>query len=362
MVTISATPECFTTAQSRNADNRSLSLGLSFLLSLLFLANVFAVQQTDDPGYAKALKLYESGDARGAVAALQPYLKQHKEHADAWHILGVAQYNLGKLKDARKAFEQAVLLRPNHQPSRINLAFIALLANDLKKAEQEASELLTINPKSAEAHYILGQIKLHRGEIPAALAEATASLQANPSYANSYWLKTQVLVNSYADRYKGRAVSSRKDDPERKQKEADRAQLFKAAAASLEQYLALKPKLKSEAFWQGQLEALRAYAGAPGASDPAESMSAATRPTILSRAKATYTEEARSKGVQGEIVIMVVFSADGTLKHPLILRSLGYGLDEQALRAASKIRFAPATRDGKPISVIGNLEFSFNLY
>ncbi len=362
MATNTATREFNSTVQPRKAAARQACLWLSFLFSLVLWANVFAAQQLADPAFAQALNLYKSGDARGAVAALQSYLNQHKEHADAWHVLGLAHYNLGNVKDARKAFEKATMLRPNHEPSHINLAFIALFTNDLKKAEKEASLLLSINPQSAEAHYIFGKIKLDRGDTAGAMTEATASLHANAAYANSYWLKTQALVNSYADRYKNHLVSLKQDDPQRMRKEADRAQLFKAAAENLERYLALNSKLKGAAFWQGQLEALRAYAGAAGASDPAEAMSAATRPTILSREKASYTEEARSRGVQGAIVVMVIFSADGTLKHPLVLKSLGYGLDEATLRAVSKIRFAPATRDGKPISVIGNLEFSFNLY
>lgn len=358
----SATCECKAAFRNLETAKRLIVIWLNLLLSFVLSANAVATQQADDPAFAQAIKLYESGDARGAVSMLQPFLKQHKENADAWHILGLAHYNLGNVKDARKAFEQALSLRPNHEPSRVSLAFIALLANDLKKATQEAAKLLAIKPQSAEAHYILGQVKLHQGDTTGAMAEATASLQANAAYANAYWLKTKALVNSYADRYKNHLVSIKKDDPDRMRKDADRAQVFKAAAESMEQYLALNPKLKGEAFWQGQLEALRAYAGAAGAADPAEAMSAATRPTILSREKATYTEEARRRGVQGVIVIMVIFSAGGTLKHPLVLKSLGYGLDESTLRAVSKIRFTPATRDGKPISVIGNLEFSFNLY
>jgi len=34
----------------------------------------------------------------------------------------------------------------------------------------------------------------------------------------------------------------------------------------------------------------------------------------------------------------------------------------QAIAAARKIRFTPAMRDGKPLTVIGSLEFTFNLY
>lgn len=356
----SATNEYRLTVQpGLKANLQQISLWLSLLLTLVLWVNAFASQQQDDPAYVQALKLYESGDARGAVASLQPYLKQYKEHADAWHILGVAQYNLGKLKDARKAFEQAVLLRPTYEPSRINLAFIALFANDLKKAEQEAAALLSINRQSAEAYYIFGKIKLWRDDIVGALLDADASLKANPDYANSYWLKTQALINSYIERDK---KGLQKYETAPNQTETVQVRVFKAALESLERYLALRPKLKENVFWQQQLEALRTYAGSAEPIDLAESLTGSLRPKILSREKASYTEEARRNGVQGVVKLKVVFSSDGTIKHPLILRSLGHGLDEQCLLAASKIRFTPATRDGKPVSVIANLEYTFNLY
>jgi hypothetical protein len=36
-------------------------------------------------------------------------------------------------------------------------------------------------------------------------------------------------------------------------------------------------------------------------------------------------------------------------------------LTQKAIEAASKIRFEPAMKDGKPVSVRGNLEYSFRL-
>jgi Gram-negative bacterial TonB protein C-terminal len=37
-------------------------------------------------------------------------------------------------------------------------------------------------------------------------------------------------------------------------------------------------------------------------------------------------------------------------------------LTRKAIEATRKIKFNPATKDGEPVSVRGNLEFSFNLY
>ena len=90
-------------------------------------------------------------------------------------------------------------------------------------------------------------------------------------------------------------------------------------------------------------------------------MTADLRPTILYREKAKYTVEARDNGVQGTVVLSVVFNANGKITDIKVIRDLPYGLTENAIAATKKIRFKPAVKDGKPVSVRGQLEFSFNL-
>lgn len=91
-------------------------------------------------------------------------------------------------------------------------------------------------------------------------------------------------------------------------------------------------------------------------------MSAALKPTILYKEKAKYTEEARQNKVQGTVVLNVVFTADGRISNIRVVRGLPDGLTEKAIEAAQKIRFRPAVKNGSPVSVRGNLEFTFNLY
>jgi TonB family protein len=93
-----------------------------------------------------------------------------------------------------------------------------------------------------------------------------------------------------------------------------------------------------------------------------EPMSASLRPTIIYKEKAKYTEEARQNKVQGTVVLNVVFTADGRITNIRVVRGLPDGLTEKAIEAAQRIRFNPAVRAGQPVSVRGNLEFTFNLY
>ena len=69
---------------------------------------------------------------------------------------------------------------------------------------------------------------------------------------------------------------------------------------------------------------------------------------ILSKPVPIYTEEARAKRIEGEVLLEVVLEASGKLRVLRIVRGLGHGLDDAAVHAAEQIRFKPALQDGQP--------------
>jgi TonB family protein len=82
---------------------------------------------------------------------------------------------------------------------------------------------------------------------------------------------------------------------------------------------------------------------------------------ILSKPNPVYTDAARKRGLQGEIVLSVVFTASGKLQVVRVVEGLGYGLNEAACRAAEAIRFKPALRDGQPVDFPATLRVVFQL-
>jgi TonB family protein len=62
-----------------------------------------------------------------------------------------------------------------------------------------------------------------------------------------------------------------------------------------------------------------------------------------------YTDEARNLKLEGEVLLEMNFSANGTLHVNRVVRGLGHGLDEAAVAAANKIKFKPAMRSGQPV-------------
>jgi TonB family protein len=82
---------------------------------------------------------------------------------------------------------------------------------------------------------------------------------------------------------------------------------------------------------------------------------------ILFKPSPAYTDLARSKRIEGEVLLEVLFSATGEITVQRIVRGLGYGLDESAQAAAAQIRFHPAVKDGQPVDSTAVVHIVFEL-
>ena len=83
---------------------------------------------------------------------------------------------------------------------------------------------------------------------------------------------------------------------------------------------------------------------------------------ILEKPEPQYTESARKNQVNGVVVLRAVFSSSGSVTNISVVRGLPDGLSERAIAAARQIRFVPAMKDGRPISMWVQLEYNFNQY
>jgi TonB family protein len=81
----------------------------------------------------------------------------------------------------------------------------------------------------------------------------------------------------------------------------------------------------------------------------ADSGPATTPVEITFKPQPVYTDEARNLKLEGEVLLEVMFGANGSLHVNRVVRGLGHGLDEAAVAAANKMRFKPALRMGQPV-------------
>jgi TonB family protein len=82
---------------------------------------------------------------------------------------------------------------------------------------------------------------------------------------------------------------------------------------------------------------------------------------ILYKPRPAYTGEARRAHIEGDVVLEVLFTGAGTLRVLKVIRGLGYGLEQNALDAAAKIRFRPAREDGHAVDTVAQVRISFQL-
>ena len=82
---------------------------------------------------------------------------------------------------------------------------------------------------------------------------------------------------------------------------------------------------------------------------------------ILSKPKPDYTEDARKEKIEGEVLVRVMFTAAGEVRVLDVVKGLGHGLDQNALRAAQQIKFKPAQRNGQPVDSTATVHIVFEL-
>lgn len=93
----------------------------------------------------------------------------------------------------------------------------------------------------------------------------------------------------------------------------------------------------------------------------AESAVRAVPAEILSKPVPAYTQEAKNLRIEGEVLLEVVLEASGSLKVLRVVRGLGHGLDDNAMKAAEQIHFKPAMKDGQPADSTVVLHIIFQL-
>lgn len=84
--------------------------------------------------------------------------------------------------------------------------------------------------------------------------------------------------------------------------------------------------------------------------------------TIVSKPAPRYTDAARQGNVQGTVTLRVTFNANGGIGSVTPVNSLPSGLTEQAIIAAKKLTFLPATKNGKKYSVTKMVAYTFTIY
>ena len=323
-----------------------------FFVLLVCAANAFA-QQT---GREKAIELYRQAKYSEAADILQRLSKAKETKTDAliWNYLGLTYLETGELKKARKALEKAVDLNPQNADFRVNLAYVHLQERKVDAAQSQIEKAISLDPNSTAAFYLRGTARIWERKYTEALADADRIIAIDPNFSSAYTVKSNAFVFIFGEKIGAGKLPK------------DEIGYLEKSIEALEYCLKNCKDNTSARVQTEKLEAMKAFYDyfkrEPGATQPIVLDESRTPLKILTKPHARYTDKARQMNITGTISVYVLFAANGTIPHIIILNSLGYGLDEQVLNAARQIKFEPELKNGTPVSVVRKVSYSFDIY
>ncbi len=123
------------------------------------------------------------------------------------------------------------------------------------------------------------------------------------------------------------------------------------------------PKKATSEDWQDKILSIIYFGQNPEIqADSAINKNSTTNVKIIKKTFPSFTDLARANQTYGTIRLSVLFLANGRVGLIVPLNFLTDGLTESAINAAKNIRFEPAVTDGKTISTLKQIEYSFATY
>ena len=74
-----------------------------------------------------------------------------------------------------------------------------------------------------------------------------------------------------------------------------------------------------------------------------------------------YPPLALQAGIEGRVIVQFIIDKNGQVLHPTVIRGIGGGCDEEAVRAVLKAKFQPGLQRGRPIAVRYTLPITFRI-
>lgn len=79
------------------------------------------------------------------------------------------------------------------------------------------------------------------------------------------------------------------------------------------------------------------------------------------QSKIVYPAMAMSAGIEGRVIVQFTISKEGNVLNPFIVRGIGGGCDEEAIRAVKEAKFRPGMQRGRAVQVRYTLPITFKL-
>ncbi|HEY9231526.1 MAG TPA: TonB family protein [Blastocatellia bacterium] len=270
--------------------------------------------------------------AAGAILFMPARVVQQSGSSLEEHLTKSRQASAAKdYKVARNEAREALKLNKHSPEANLLLALASKHLQRSEDAMKYVKKAIEYLQNYADAHYLLAVLLYEKREMKKAASELETAMSLGARFPNAYVLKGMLELQS-----------SQQEAALNSYKEA-----LRLAGHDDAELASLKERVTA-------LEAIQEHLTHKGDA-------AYQRPQLLNRPMPRYTEEARRNHIQGAVRAAMLIDEQGNVTRVVVLTTLGYGLDEQAVQAASRLKFSPATKDGKPVPFWLMVMIEFNL-
>jgi TonB family protein len=326
------------------------------------------------------------GNVDDAIKAFQEALKKDENHADAHYYLGLAYTRKAQWKEAEPEFRRAIEARNSYPEAYLGLAGCLYFQRDYQNAMTSCQKAIEQRGPGefASAHNLVGLIYFRQDQYRAAAEAFQKAVEQRPRYpdaecslGDALWLQpsegmaggegktVKLIANLASEQTLGKSIAAYKAAIEQQANFARaHRQLGLAligvnreeAIRALEGFLQQQPSAEEASWIRSLVDDLKKISelhlyGEAGLSDL----------KLLSQPVLEWTSQARDNRIEGMVTLGAVFAADGQVKAVYVIKGLGVGMDQKAVDAAKQIKFEPATKDGKPVSVLTTIRIAYKL-
>jgi len=180
--------------------------------------------------YKLALAHYRDRNLDAAVAALDQAVRQNDRLTDAYYLLGMSLRDLGRLADARWAFEKAVTLSPGLIPAREELADIYDALGRRSEELEQLQLIAGLDREHIERQVAVGLAHARAGHGELAVLTLSDALERSPD---------EPIIYSALGRVWLEIAQARSDHPEALSKALEALERVTATTAATSEMMTL---------------------------------------------------------------------------------------------------------------------------
>ena len=137
--------------------------------------------------FDEGMKLHSAGNISGAIKNYNFLLNNGFNEPQLFANYGDILKGLGKLKDAKLAYQKAIDLKPDEAELHSNYGTILRNLGKLKDAELSYQKAIDLKPDVAELHFNLGSILKDLGKLKDAELSFRKAIELKPNFARAYF-------------------------------------------------------------------------------------------------------------------------------------------------------------------------------